>query len=167
MLAIVILGVLAVVAARLDSLPPVVGNARVSDGDSFRLGQDRIRLLGLDAPELAQLCTRADGANWPCGRVARDRMAGLLSSGPLDCTPEDKDQYGRLLATCTLHGRDLGLVMVEEGLAISAGRYWSEESAARAAGLGIWQGGFDLPRDWRDDHPRSGGAWGWLAAIGL
>ena len=155
------------VAARLDSLPPVAGSARASDGDSFRLGEDRVRLLGLDAPELAQLCTRSDGSDWPCGRAARDRMAALLSSGPVDCIPEDKDQYGRLLATCILQGGDLGVVMVEEGLAISTGRYWTEEAAARADGRGIWQGGFDAPRDWRDDHPRSGGAWGWLSAIGL
>lgn len=158
-----ILAVLAVVAAALDRPPPpVAGLGRVSDGDSFRLGEDRIRLLGLDAPELAQDCTGADGRTWPCGRVARDRMAALLAAGPLDCRPEGTDQYDRLLATCAIAGRDLGATMVSEGLAISSGRYWTEEAAARDSRLGIWAGDFDAPRTWRDDHPRPQGIRGWL-----
>ena len=162
MLAIIVLAGLAVVAAWLDPPPPpVAGNARVSDGDSFRLGEDRVRLLGLDAPELAQQCDTAEGAKWACGRSARNRMAALLASGPLACRPESKDQYGRLLARCTLKGRDLGAIMVGEGLAIS---YGAEESAAREQRLGIWAGGFDTPRDWRDDHPRPQGL---LAIFGL
>ena len=140
----------------------MAGNARASDGDSFRLGDDRVRLLGLDAPELAQDCVAADGNNWPCGRAARDRMAALLADGPVDCRPEDKDQYDRLLARCSIRGRDLGALMVTEGLAIAAGLYWQEEATARAARRGIWAGGFDKPADWRDDHPRPQGILGWL-----
>ena len=163
-----VLAVLAVVAAALDAPPPpVAGMGRASDGDSFRLGEDRIRLLGLDAPELAQACTAADGRTWPCGHAARGRMAELLAAGPADCRPEDIDQYDRLLATCMIDGRDLGAAMVSEGLAVSSGRYWTEEAAARRDRLGIWAGAFDAPREWRDDHPRPQGAWGWLSALGL
>ncbi|WP_332687597.1 thermonuclease family protein [Devosia sp.] len=163
MLAIVILAAAALLAAVLDQpLPPVAGKARASDGDSLRLGEARIRLLGFDAPELAQDCDGADGRPWPCGRAARDRMAALLSGGAVQCRPEDTDQYGRLLATCTAGGSDLGAVMVAEGLAISSGRYWTEEAAARQRRAGIWAGGFDTPRDWRDDHARPQGAFGWL-----
>ena len=147
--------------------PPVSGQGRVSDGDSFRLGDDRIRLLGLDAPELAQECARADGQTWSCGRAAHDRMAQLLAAGPADCRPEDADRYDRLLATCLVAGRDLGSTMVAEGLAVAAGRYWVEEAAARRDRLGIWAGDFEAPRNWRDDHPRPQGIWGWLAAVGL
>jgi endonuclease YncB( thermonuclease family) len=155
------------VAAALDPPPPVSGLGRASDGDSFRLGEDRIRLLGLDAPELSQDCAYADGRAWPCGRVAHDRMAQLLAAGPADCRPEDVDQYDRLLATCLVAGHDLGATMVIEGLAVASGRYWSEEAAARRDRLGIWAGDFEAPRDWRDDHPRPQGISGWLAAIGL
>lgn len=162
------LSVAAVVAAALDPPPPPIsGLARASDGDSLRLGEDRVRLLGLDAPELTQDCAYADGRAWRCGRAARDRMAQLLAAGPADCRPEDVDQYGRLLATCLVAGHDVGATMVAEGLAIASGRYWVEEAAARRDRLGIWAGNFDAPRDWRDDNPRPGGAWGWLAALGL
>lgn len=159
---------MAVAAAALDPWPsPVSGRARVSDGDSFRLGDDRVRLLGLDAPELSQECTDAAGKAWPCGREARDRMAELLAGGPVDCRPEDTDQFGRLLATCRVAGRDLGSAMVAEGMATSAGRYFDEEQQARGDRLGIWAGDFDQPRQWRDDNPRGQGAWGLLSGFGL
>jgi len=162
-LAIIILALAALAAAWLDTPPsPVNGRAQVSDGDSFRLGQDRIRLLGLDAPELNQQCTAADGAQWPCGRVARNRMAELLASGTVTCQPEQNDRYGRLLARCSIGSGDLGATMVGEGLAIAAGDYVSDEKAARDARRGIWAGGFDLPRDWRDDHPRPVSLLSWL-----
>ncbi|QQR35567.1 thermonuclease family protein [Devosia oryziradicis] len=158
----------AMVAAALDQPPaPVSGSARASDGDSFRLGPDRVRLLGLDAPELSQDCFHADGQSWPCGRAARDRMARLLAGGPVHCRPEDVDQYGRLLATCQVSGHDIGAMMVAEGLAVSSGRYWSEEANARRDRAGIWAGDFDAPRQWRDDHPQGRGLLGWLATIGL
>ena len=162
-LAILVLAGVALLANWLDTpLPAMAGKGRASDGDSFRLGEDRIRLLGLDAPELAQDCAGANGASWPCGRVARDRMASLLAAGALDCRPEGHDRYDRLLARCSLDGVDLGATMVAEGLAVSAGDYWSEQNAARAAGRGIWAGGFDTPADWRVDHPRGNGLLGWL-----
>jgi endonuclease YncB( thermonuclease family) len=162
-IAIIVLGLLALVAALLDPPPPPVsGTARASDGDSFRLGDDRVRLLGLDAPELSQLCAAPDGGQWSCGRVARDRMAALLATGPVACRPEDKDRYNRLLARCTVAGNDLGALMVAEGLAVSSGDYWQQEQAARAGKRGIWAGGFDRPADWRDDHPRPQGILGWL-----
>lgn len=157
-----VLAGVALVAAWLDPVqPPVIGKARVSDGDSFWMGEQRIRLLGLDAPELSQQCEEADGASWPCGRAARDRMASLLA-GPVDCVPEQHDRYQRLLARCTASGRDLGAVMVSEGLAVSSGDYWREEQAARSARLGIWAGSFARPSDWRDDHARPEGILGWL-----
>tara|TARA_R110002124_G_scaffold9586_13_gene49302 strand:+ start:19414 stop:19962 length:549 start_codon:yes stop_codon:yes gene_type:complete len=120
-MAIIVLAAVAVLADWLDPpLPPVAGIGQASDGDSFRLGADRVRLLGLDAPELNQHCATSQDGRWPCGRVARDRMAGLLASGSLQCQPEGHDRYGRLLAHCTIDGSDLGAIMVAEGLAVAA-----------------------------------------------
>jgi endonuclease YncB( thermonuclease family) len=167
-LAIVVLAGCAVLAAMLDSPPPpVAGRGQVSDGDSFRLGDDRVRLLGLDAPELAQQCSAPGRGQWPCGRIARDRMAALLAGGAVDCRPEGVDQYARLLAQCSVGGVDIARVMVSEGLAVAAGRYSLDEAQARQRGDGIWAGGFVLPADWRRDHARPQGFSGWLAGIGL
>tara|TARA_R110002020_G_scaffold41276_7_gene121674 strand:+ start:2245 stop:2781 length:537 start_codon:yes stop_codon:yes gene_type:complete len=162
-LAILVLAGVALLASWLDApLPAIAGAGRASDGDSFRLGEERVRLVGLDAPELAQTCQAAGAARWPCGRVARDRMASLLAAGAIDCQPEGRDRYDRLLARCALGGVDLGATLVSEGLAISAGAYFGEQNAARTARRGIWAGGFDAPADWRVDHPRSSGLLDWL-----
>ena len=50
-------------------------SVRVADGDSIEFGGQRIRLRGIDAPELHQECRDLSGRNWPCGRRARDEIA--------------------------------------------------------------------------------------------
>lgn len=169
MLAIVVLLACAVLAARLDPLdPPVAGRARISDGDSFHLGAERIRLLGIDAPELDQTCTDPAGANWPCGGKAREVLAKLVSGKTLNCQPDGQDRFGRILATCSAGTTDLGSAMVAAGMAISADAYDREEAAARAAGLGLWAGSFEQPRAWRDRHGREAegpSGWSWLPRL--
>ena len=110
--------ILAGVLAWLDPLPPrFSGTAVVSDGDSLRIGGDRIRLTGFDAPELDQVCWREDGSEWSCGREARAAMRGLLEGGEIACRPEGEDKYGRVLARCSVGETDLGASMVSAGLA--------------------------------------------------
>jgi endonuclease YncB( thermonuclease family) len=152
---LVLLGAGAFVAARLDPLPPrFTGEARASDGDSLRIGSDRIRLVGLDAPELDQVCWRDNGSEWPCGRAARDHMAVLLSHGAVACSTTGTDKYGRFLATCeSALGDDLGASQVENGFAIARGAYGAQESAARIDKRGLWNGRFNDPRSWRDEGP--------------
>ena len=41
----------------------------VTDGDTLKIGSERIRLHGIDAPESAQRC-RARGQTWACGAAA-------------------------------------------------------------------------------------------------
>jgi endonuclease YncB( thermonuclease family) len=166
LLAVVVLLACAALAARLDPAdPPLAGRARISDGDSFHLGTERIRLLGVDAPELDQTCTDAKGDDWPCGRRARDLLASLVAGETLDCQPNGHDRFGRILATCSAGGSDLGARMVAAGFAISADDYGRDEAAARAARRGLWAGQFERPRTWRDRHGRDAegpSGWNWL-----
>ncbi|WP_299643037.1 hypothetical protein [Devosia sp.] len=74
------LGLLAVYAAlpeapfSLDG-PPLTGTVeRVVDGDTIDIAGQRIRLVGLDAPEWNQTCTTGDGGSWECGAAAASRM---------------------------------------------------------------------------------------------
>lgn len=142
------------VAAHLDPLPPrFVGVARAADGDSLRLGGDRVRLIGIDAPELDQVCWREDGSEWSCGRAARDHLAAALTGATISCVPQGEDKYGRTLARCDADGRDLGAMMVSDGLALADSDYLAEQLSARARGKGIWSGRFTNPREWRKDGP--------------
>ena len=151
---VVLFAVAAVVAALLEPLPPTLsGAARVSDGDTLRLGSDRIRLLGLDAPELDQTCVDEIGATWPCGREASRRLRELTGSGTVRCSTEGRDKYGRYLGRCSVDGKDIGATLVAEGFAVASfPSYGAEETLARREKRGIWAGPFDTPRRWRDTH---------------
>jgi endonuclease YncB( thermonuclease family) len=173
-LAVLVLLVAAtVLATRLDPLPPgVSGRAVASDGDSLRIGADRIRLTGLDAPELDQTCWRADGAEWPCGRDARALMTQLLGRGDVACAPSGTDRFGRTLASCRADGTDIAAAIVEAGLAVSRDDYGAEQSRARSAGRGMWSGRFTDPRQWRDEGPSDDPGpgifervWSWLREL--
>ena len=148
--ALAILALTALVVLRLDgeSGEAVTGLARAVDGDTLTLGRHRIRLLGMDAPELAQTCRR-DGAEWRCGAAARQRLGEFLRVGPVTCRSGRTDKYGRLLARCETAEGDPGARLVREGLAVAYGAYEDEEGLAKAERGGLWGAEFDMPQDWR------------------
>jgi endonuclease YncB( thermonuclease family) len=128
---------------------------RAVDGDSFHLGSDEVRLVGIDAPEGRHTCTKG-GKAWPCGEEARRRLTGLVGGRPIDCDVEDRDQHGRLLAVCQVGGIDINRWMVEQGWAVSYGRYLDAERTAERAERGIWASEFERPRAWRDRNNGDG-----------
>lgn len=134
----------------------------VIDGDSLTVRHGdadlTIRLIGIDAVEYRQSCTRA-GMQWPCGREARQALERLVGRGALHCALSAKDRYGRTLAACRTgvspDGIDLSAEMVRQGWAIASGTdYLAEEAGAETARRGIWQGRFAKPADWRAAHER-------------
>lgn len=144
--------VLALVAERF--VPALTGGVRVADGDSLEVGGERVRLDGLDAPELHQNCGER-AAQWPCGERARAALRAIVEAGSVSCRPVDEDRYGRAVSVCAVDGADIGARLVGQGWAVATGlAYRAEERAARAAGRGIWSGPFDMPADWRAQHPR-------------
>lgn len=157
-------GAAAAVTLLEPAIPPLSGAAVASDGDSFRIGGERVRLLGIDAPELDQTCMR-DSVPWPCGNEARALMRELLGRGEIECRPDDRDKYGRVLAYCKSRGDDIGAAMVTAGLALSRGNYFAEERAARAAKKGLWSGSFEAPEEWRRNHGEEAEGFDLLALI--
>lgn len=130
------------------------------DGDSFLLNKTSIRLDGIDAPELKQNCQSSDGSIWRCGPESRKQLGILLRKGDVKCSATAKDRYGRDIATCSVKDvPDVAAEMVRQGWATASGRegegkYAREEEEARKAKRGIWQGAFERPRKYRDEHPR-------------
>ncbi len=152
-LAVAILGLLALLAARLDRADTrtLEGGATVTDGDSLTIGGKRIRLLGIDAPEYDQVCRRA-GADDACGRRSREALRALVGGRRVACAASARDRYERWLATCSAGGVDLNRRQVEAGWAVAYGAYRAEEAAAREKGAGLWAGEFERPHDWRQSH---------------
>ncbi|WP_173931834.1 thermonuclease family protein [Chelativorans sp. Marseille-P2723] len=150
MLAGAILLLLMLLAARFDQLAvrQLTGPFSVGDGDSLTLAGERIRLRGIDAPELGQQCV-AGGQTYACGNEARRALAKLVRHGELICEGRERDRYGRLLARCRAGGLDLNHAMVEAGWAIAYGDYHEAEADARSKRGGLWAGTFERPKDWR------------------
>lgn len=162
---VIALIILAVVASRFMGEEPnksgrsvpadaVHGHPRLVDGDSFRLNNDEVRLVGIDAPEGRQICQR-DGRPWKCGEASRDHLARLIGRDSISCDSLERDQHGRLLAICKANGKELNEEMIKSGFAVTFGRrYRRQEAEARAAKRGLWASQFMQPREWRRQHMR-------------
>jgi len=152
-LAVAVLAVLTLVVARglWEPMEILVGDARVADGDSLVIGGERVRLAGIDAPELAQICTR-DGTSYACGRDARMALEELVDGKAISCRHRERDRYGRILGYCDAGGVDLNREMVRAGWAVAYGDFDGVEREARQASRGIWAGAFDRPQEWRQQH---------------
>ncbi|HXG78288.1 MAG TPA: thermonuclease family protein [Methyloceanibacter sp.] len=146
-------------------IPPFGPGAKIVslDGDTIRAGNGaEYRLFGIDAPELKQACTEADGKSWLCGRAAKAKLTTFLNRGNVDCDPRAEDRFGRIVAVCRAEGvPDIGEAMVRDGYAIDLGGpaghpYREAEAEAKAAKRGIWRGSFELPSAWRAANPQEG-----------
>lgn len=137
-----------VIAAGLLTGPMLTGPARVVDGDTIRVDGIAVRLSGIDAPELAQLCGGAS-----CGLAARAALRRLTFSKTITCVEETRDRYKRIVARCVADGVDLAAAMTRSGYALAYRQYGSayvaEERQAQLAQVGMWAGEFEAPWDWR------------------
>jgi len=159
----------AVVAATAPYCPATDAQGRpawrvemINDGDTVTLldtaGQRvRVRLVGIDAPELDQ----------PMGRESRAALAAKLTGGIVRVEGDARDQHGRLLGTLRLADRDLNREMVAEGWAWAFTGFAENddliaaESAARRGRRGLWADPQPQPpRQWRELHPPHAGP-GW------
>ena len=128
---------------------------RVSDGDTLWVRMDdggtrrKLRLIGIDAPELCQ----------SHGAEARAALAALVLGRQIAIESRFDDDYGRALAQVTQDGRDIARWLVAHGHAWSPGfrwhpgRYAQEERQARSARAGLWAQDQPMsPRDFRASH---------------
>jgi len=88
------------VSERFTLCGPGRGHACVIDGDTFKLGKRKIRIIGIDAPEVAARCP--DEA--ALAKAATNELQRLLNQGPFVMTGRrfnDRDRYGRDLRAIT------------------------------------------------------------------
>jgi endonuclease YncB( thermonuclease family) len=88
----------------------------VVDGDTIKAPYGvTYRLMGYDTPETR--FARCD-AERELGLAAKDRLEELLARGEVRVLESGKlDKYGRTLAELTVNGRDVGDILIDEGLA--------------------------------------------------
>ena len=142
---------------QLSAATIISGYPRIIDGDTIEIAGRKIRLHGMDAPEMRQYCTRSDGRRWACGRQAARMLGNIIGWRKVACEKVTTDRYHRIVAICRAGNDDIGARMVAGGWAVAYIRYSriyaSLETQARNRGRGLWSGGFTLPETWR--HRRS------------
>lgn len=93
------------------------GQNCVVDGDTIWMDGRKIRLLNIDTPEThPPRCAREA----QLGSAATERLRVLLNSGEVTAEAQgdrDQDSYGRQLRVVKVDGRDVGAILVSEGLA--------------------------------------------------
>ena len=111
--------------------------AVIIDGDTVSIDRERIRILNIDAPESRGARCEAELV---AGLKAKARLAQLLRAGDVTIRRCDgrrcQDPYGRTLARIEAGGRDVGEILVREGLALP----WASGPGARQARVLYWCG---------------------------
>lgn len=120
----------------------------VVDGDTFRIGYDRIRLWGIDAPDWRARCT-TKGEKWRPGRSATVALKGCLRDTTVTCRIQKVERHwprDRYVAECwrDKDGEDVAACMVSSGWArdfpgYSGGHYAALEAEPKETRRGVWQ----------------------------
>ena len=126
----------------------IKGKAKIIDGDTIHIEKNKIRLHGIDAPEIDQTCTINDKV-WHCGLESISALKKLVLNNIISCVVSDIDKYKRYIAECFINNKNINKSMVRNGWAI-AYRYYSldfveDEKLAKKDKIGIWQGQFQEP----------------------
>mmetsp|Transcript_14778 Transcript_14778/g.33949 ORF Transcript_14778/g.33949 Transcript_14778/m.33949 type:complete len:276 (-) Transcript_14778:73-900(-) len=138
------------------------GIPRVVDGDTLvfptKDGQkDRVRLLGIDAPESRQTCKDEKGFPYACGLESKTYLQDLIKNDVVKCVAEKRDMYSRVLGICfdEKTGVQINQNLVDQGEALAYQQYSKayvmNEEHAKSEKRGVWKGAFQEPWQYRKD----------------
>jgi|TARA_B110000967_G_C18547716_1_gene393797 endonuclease YncB( thermonuclease family) len=131
----------------------IFGFPVITDGDTIKISNNKIRLHGIDAPERNQKCAK-NSKEYNCGTVATRALIKKIKKNIVKCiVQENKDRYDRFIGVCFIEKNDLNKWMVRNGYAIAYRRYSKDyildEEFAKTNKLGLWSGTFLRPEIWR------------------
>ena len=139
----------------------ISGEVEVIDGDTVKINGKKIRLFGIDAPEKNQICKKnwlsvsffTFNKNYYCGKVTTKKLKKFILNKEVKCIGNQIDRYNRLIAICYVRSKDINMWLVRNGLAVSykkySSKYLHQEKLAKKEKIGLWQGKFDMPWEWR------------------
>ena len=126
---------------------------RIIDGDTIVLDDKKIRLHGIDTPEIRQKCKDSNSKTYHCGVRAKEELENIIGHNLVTCETKNKDRYGRLISVCFVNGKDINSILVTNGWALAyrkySNDYVSKEIEAMKKNLGLWSGQFTVPWVWR------------------
>lgn len=138
----------------------IFGNAYIIDGDSLKIGKKEIRLIGIDAPEYKQECYNKNKEKYRCGLKSKKFLISLTKGKKVTCYYDKKDYYNRFLSHCFVKNISLNKKLIENGMALiynplqASVEFKNLEKEAKNKKLGIWQGSFQIPKQYRKNNRR-------------
>ncbi|WP_440939129.1 thermonuclease family protein [Candidatus Pelagibacter sp.] len=135
------------------------GKAKVIDGDTIKINDQKIRFSGIDAPESnyrgkEQTCLIED-TKISCGKLSTEFLKNYIEKEDVFCKIEEKkDQFKRNLGECFLKRLSLSKLMVRNGYAFdyekySKGKFKYDQVYAQKNKLGMWSMKFEFPWEFR------------------
>ena len=102
------------------------------DGDTIRCGAERLRLLGIDAPELPGHCARNRQCAPGDGFASTESLQMGVGMGAVRYQTVTRDRYGRAVAVVTAGGQNLSCWQLRRGQAIYKPNWDNGGRVARA-----------------------------------
>ncbi len=134
--------------------PRVYGVAKYISANVFYVGGRYVRLYGVDSPDVDQVCSNTIGNAYNCGSEALSWVIEQIDNSPIECYLFKVNHQGVDIATCLWNGNDIGAMVVGAGWGIAktdeTDIYKPYEAKAQTHSIGLWQGSFYLPEDWRE-----------------
>jgi endonuclease YncB( thermonuclease family) len=129
------------------------GQGKAIDSTIIQIGDKRVMLFGVDSVTRRQACM-LDGKTWQCWTAAVQDLQSLLDQGPVSCeVVGEPDVYGRVLGRCDVAGKSLNEQFISRGFGLAriseANDYLAAEASAKEKKLGLWQGKFTPPSEFR------------------
>ena len=125
---------------------------KVIDGDTIKIGNEKIRFGGIDAPELKQICFKNE-EKISCGILVKNVLKKKIGKETPKCISEGKDVYKRTIAECFINGESLSKFLVSNGYAFAYRKYSrkfiKDERFAKKNKLGLWSMKFIFPWEFR------------------
>lgn len=91
--------------------------------------------------------------NYLCGQVSTNKLTKKINNQIIKCKIKDVDRYSRLIGECYKRNQNLNSWLVANGYAVAyrkySKKYVSDEISAKNEKLGIWQGKFEMPWNFR------------------
>ena len=131
----------------------ISGIPSITDGDTIKILNKRIRFHGIDTPEKKQICIK-NSKEYRCGQEATNALIKKINGKTVMCKVQDKlDRYKRYIGVCFLGDLNLNKWMVRNGHAVAYRRYSKDyiqdENYAKKNKIGLWSGDFIYPEKWR------------------
>ena len=140
----------------------ISGKTEIIDGDTIKIKGQNIRLVGIDAPEKKQLCKKpylnlfifTFSKSYPCGETSTKSLKKFINNQIILCKIEEKkDFFKRYLGVCFKGKNNINSWLVKNGHALAfrkySKKYLNEEFYAKNNKIGLWQGTFEMPWEWR------------------